>query len=398
MLETLERMPDDPILAVMSAYRADSDARKVDLGIGVYRDERGNTPILHCVHRAEQALLARETTKTYVGPTGNAAFNRAMEQQVFGAGHDALRAGRVCTIQSIGGSGALRLAAELIRAARPEAVLHVSAPSWANHVPLLSGAGVRLERYPYYDPSSGRVQFAAMLEALTALPAGSAVLLHASCHNPTGADLSESEWRALAELVQHRGLTPVIDMAYQGFAQSPEADAWPVRLFAAQVPELLVAVSCSKNFGLYRERTGVLHVVAPTEAGAASVLSHAVRIARRLYSMPADHGAAIVAEILASEALAAQWTHELTGMRERLTTLRARLAAALAAVCPRRDFGFVAAQRGMFSLLGLTSDEVRRLRSEHHIYMTDDSRCNLAGLRADNLDYFVRCIAQVAGA
>jgi len=395
MFEHLDRLPDDPILGLMGAFRADPDPRKVDLGVGVYRDAQGETPVLESVRRAEQAMLARQKTKAYVAPVGNAAFNQAMARLVLGADHPALRDGRVRTIQAPGGCGALRLGAELIRKASPESVVYVSTPTWANHVPLLGGSGLKLERYPYYDPATGGVQFDAMLEVLDRLPPRTVVLLHASCHNPTGADLSQDQWRAVLKLVRERKLLPFIDMAYQGLGTGVDEDAYAIRLFAAELPEVVVAVSCSKNFGLYRERTGVLQVVCETPANADAIQSQIVRIARSIYSMPPDHGAAIVQEILDDETLRNQWLTELAAMRDRINGLRAEVVRLLRQACPQRDFGFIAAQRGMFSLLGLDVEQVRALRERHHIYMTDDSRINIAGLRSENLEYFAQSVAQV---
>jgi aspartate aminotransferase len=395
MLERLERLPTDPILGLMALFRADTDPRKVDLGVGVYRDDRGETPILSCVHRAEQAILGRQTTKSYVAAAGNAGFNQAMARLVLGEGHPALAADRVRSIQAVGGCGALRLGAELFRLAQADTVVHVSTPTWANHVPLLSGCGLRLERYPYFDPATGGVKFDAMLDALDHLPARSIVLLHASCHNPTGADLSEGQWRELLGLFKRRSLLPFLDIAYQGLGSGIAADAFGVRLFCAELPEAAVAVSCSKNFGLYRERTGCLHVISETPTTGEAILSHLVRIARTLYSMPPDHGAAIVHEILGEETLREQWEGEIAGMRKRVTGLRHELVKQLAKHCPQRDFGFIAAQHGMFSFFGIDTLQVHALREQHHIYMMDDSRINIAGLRADNLEYFAQAVAQV---
>ena len=397
MFERLERAPDDPILGLMAAFRADTDPNKVDLGVGVFRDAKGNTPVLDCVRQAEQAVLARQTSKTYVAPAGNAAFNQAMEKLVFGAEHVVFTAERVRSIQGPGGCGALRLGAELVRLAAPQATVHVSTPTWANHVPLLTGTGLRLARYPYYEPARGAVNFGAMYQALEALPAGDVVLLHASCHNPTGADLSREQWQELVPLFRRRKLLPYIDMAYQGLGSGQDEDAFGIRLFAAELPELLVAVSGSKNFGLYRERVGVLHVVTDSAAVGVAALSHEVRVARGLYSMPPDHGAAIVNEILGNAALRDSWTRELRGMRERINGLRQQLVAQLRAACPARDFGCIAQQQGMFSLLGLNLEQVQRIRAQRHVYMTDDSRINIAGLREDNIEYFARSVAQVLG-
>jgi aspartate aminotransferase len=318
-----------------------------------------------------------------------------MERLVFGDAHPTLKAGRIRTIQAPGGCGALRVGAELIRLAMPEAVVHVSTPTWANHVPLLTGAGIKLERYAYYDGPTGGVNFSAMLEALERLPARSVVLLHGSCHNPTGADLSEGQWREVLALVSRRGLIPYIDMAYQGLGSGVAEDAFGARLFAAELPEVIVAVSCSKNFGLYRERTGALHIINQTPAAADAVLSQLVRIARTIYSMPPDHGAAIVHEILANDGLRGSWLDELGSMRTRIAGLRKDLVGRLAKAAPGREFSFIERQKGMFSYLGVTTEQVRALRERHHVYMTDDSRMNVAGLRAENIGYFADSVAQV---
>jgi len=396
MFERLDRVPDDPILGLMAAFRADTDPSKVDLGVGVFRDAHGDTPIIDSVRKAEKAVLERQKSKTYVAPAGNAAFNQAMEKLVFGNGHPLFAADRVRSIQGPGGCGALRLGAELVRLAAPQATIHVSTPTWANHVPLMTGTGLKLGRYPYYN-SEGSVDFSAMCQALEALPAGDVVLLHASCHNPTGADLSQQQWQELVPLFRRRNLLPYIDMAYQGLGTGLDEDAFSIRLFAAELPELLVAVSCSKNFGLYRERVGVLHMVTDKPTVGLAALSHEVRIARSLYSMPPDHGAAIVSEILGDPALREGWTRELGTMRERINGLRQQLVAQLRTACPARDFGFIARQKGLFSLLGLNVEQVKRIRAQCHVYMTDDSRINIAGLRDDNIGYFARSVAQVLG-
>ncbi len=395
MFERLELISADAILSLMAAFRADPDPRKVDLGVGVYRDERGETPIPAAVRTAESALLARQTTKTYVGPAGNLGFNAEVARLVLGAEHEALVTERVRAIQCPGGCGALRLGAELIHYASPDSVVHVSDPTWVNHVPLLSGSGLRLERYPYYDAATGGVRFAEMAAALERLPPRAVVLLHASCHNPTGADLSQGEWRELLSLVKRRQLLPFIDMAYQGLGEGLEADAFGLRLFTAELPEVLFAVSCSKNFGLYRERTGALGVVCDTAAQADAAMSQLVRLARGLWSMPPDHGAAIVHGVLTDAALRAQWLEELDTMRKRVQGLRREVVRALAEHCPRRDFSFIARHHGMFSLFGISTAQVRELRAQHHVYMVDDSRMNVAGLRRENLEYFARSVGAV---
>ncbi len=395
MLEHLDRLSPDPILGLMAAFRADTDPRKVDLGVGVYRDDRGDTPIMQAVREAEREVLERQTTKTYVAPAGNPAFNDAIGQLVLGDGHAAL-AGRLRAVQAPGGCGALRLGAELIRTAVPDAVVHVSTPTWANHVPLLSNCGLKLERYPYFDATTGGVAFEAMMGALDALPARSVVLLHASCHNPTGADLEDGQWREVLSVMRRRSLLPFIDIAYQGLGRGLAEDAFAARLMCAELPEALVAVSSSKNFGLYRERVGALLTLSETGAAADAALSQLVRIARGLYSMPPDHGAAIVARILGS-GLRGQWEQELASMRERIAQLRAETVRALAGTCARRDFSHIVRQRGMFSYLGIDKETVHRLREQHHVYMTDDSRINIAGLRHENIPYFAEAVARAVG-
>ena len=398
MFERLDRLPPDPILGLMAAFRADSDPRKVDLGVGVYRNDQGDTPVLQAVRKAEQAVLARQPTKSYVAAAGNPGFNQSMERLVLGDDHPALKGGRVRTIQAPGGCGALRLGAELIRVASPESVVHVSTPTWANHIPLLSGCGLKLERYPYFDITTGGVKFDSMWATLERLPQRSVVLLHASCHNPTGADLNESQWRELLSLFKRRNLLPFIDMAYQGLGTGVVEDAFGVRLFCAELPEVTVAVSCSKNFGLYRERTGSLHVISETTPAADAVLTQLVRIARSIYSMPPDHGAAIAHEILDNSALREVWVDEVATMRKRIQGLRHDAVLQLSQTCPQRDFSFIESQRGMFSYLGITVDQVRALQTQHHVYMTDDSRVNIAGLRRENIEYFAQAVGRVLAA
>jgi aspartate aminotransferase len=395
MFERLELITADTILSLMAAFRADTDPHKVDLGVGVYRDDHGETPVPAAVRAAERALIESQVNKTPVGPAGNPGFNQEMARLVLGGEHSSLTAGRVRLIQTPGGCGALRLGAELIRYASQDSVVHVSTPTWVNHVPLLSGSGLKLERYPYYDASRGGVLFSGMLAAFERLPPRAVVLLHASCHNPTGADLSQSEWRELLALVKRRQLLPFIDMAYQGLGEGLDADAFGLRLFSAELPEVMFAVSCSKNFGLYRERAGALGIVCASPAEADAAMSQLVRLARGLWSMPPDHGAAIVHGVLRDAKLRAQWVAEVDAMRERVQGLRREVVRQLAAHCPSRDFSFIARQHGMFSLFGITTEQVRELRARQHIYMVDDSRMNVAGLRRENLEYFARSVAAV---
>lgn len=351
--------------------------------------------MLQAVREAERLLLEEEQTKDYLGPSGNEQFNAAVTALVLGQDHPALRDGRLCTIQAPGGCGALRIGAELLAAARAHTPIHISDPSWANHVPLLAGANLRLGQYPYYDAASGAVKFDAMLERIRMLPAGDVVLLHGCCHNPTGAELSLGQWQALTDLFVQRSLVPFIDMAYQGLGEDLHLDAAGARLLARSVPDALIAVSASKNFGLYRERVGALIVIAREGRQVEAAATHLRKIARGLYSMPPDHGAAIVARILGDRRLDALWREELLRMRERISWLRLALAAALRKTCQQRDFSAIARQRGLFSMLDLTPAAVARLREDHHIYMAGNGRVNIGGLRHDNIDYVARAVATV---
>ena len=400
MFETLEPQVPDALLGVMAAFAADTDASKVDLGVGVYRDASGITPVMAAVRAAEIRWLARQTSKVYVGAGGNRPFAACVEELVLGTEHPARKAGRVATLQTPGGCGALRLAAELVQRARPGTRIALSDPTWANHVPLTTGAGLKVVTYPYYDAVRARVLVEPMLAALEGLPAGAVVLLQASCHNPTGADLAAGEWQAVAALFERRGLVPLLDLAYQGLGDGPEADVAPVRALATRLPEVLVAVSCSKNFGLYRERVGAVMLVAASAAGAAIGMGHLQALARRIWSMPPDHGAAIVAEIAGDAALRADWARELEAMRVRVASLRGELAAALRATsqnaADRNRFDFIATQRGMFSLLGLPPAAVAALREQHHVYLAPDSRINVAGLPTTAIERVARAIRAVA--
>lgn len=393
MFQQLKQLNPDSILGLMAKYRADSSPLKVDLGVGVYRDPSGNTPVLACVRRAEQEVLAGQSTKSYVAAAGRPEFNSAVEELILGTAHAARRDRRARTVQTPGGCGALRVGAELIRAASPAVTVHVSDPTWGNHTPLLGSSGLRLERYPYYDAAAHRLQIDAMLERLDRSAEGDVVLIHACCHNPTGADLDPSQWQAVVDLLKRRRLVPFLDLAYQGFAVDLDTDAAGLRLVTEQVPEALIAVSFSKNLGLYRERVGALIVIGENENRADAVLSHMLQIARSIYSMPPDHGAAIAAHIFANPTLRGEWIVELGQMRSRITDMRALLARQLRSATGTETFDFIRTQRGMFSLLGVSAAAVDRLREKHHIYMTQDSRMNLAGIMPDNVDYVAEAIA-----
>jgi aspartate/tyrosine/aromatic aminotransferase len=384
----------DSILGLMARYRADPSAHKVDLGVGVFRDLAGNTPVLDCVRRAEREVLAAQTTKSYVGAAGREEFNSSVEALVLGADHTARRDRRTRTVQTPGGCGALRVGAELIRAAVPAATVHVSDPTWGNHIPLLGSSGLRLDKYPYYDAPAHQLRFDAMMEHINQAPSGDVILIHGCCHNPTGADLSLTQWETLAQVLQQRRLLPFLDLAYQGFGTGLEADAAGVRLVAAHVPEALIAVSYSKNLGLYRERVGALISIGATEERANAMLSHVLQIARSIYSMPPDHGAAIAAHIFGNAALSADWMRELDAMRVRMAEMRNLLADELRLATGDKSFDFIRAQRGMFSLLGVSGAAVDRLRDEHHIYMLGDSRMNVAGIMPHNAAYVANAVAK----
>jgi len=395
LFQHLDRLNPDAILGLMAKFRADTFSQKVDLGVGVYRDLSGNTPILECVRRAEQIVLASQSTKSYVDAAGREEFNSAVEEMVLGATHAARRGRRARTVQAPGGCGALRVGAELIRAASPTATVHVSDPTWGNHTPLLGSSGLKLVRYPYYDAKTHELQFDAMLERLELAREGDVILVHACCHNPSGADLAASQWRVLGELLERRRLTPFLDLAYQGFGVDLDADVAGVRLLADMLPETLIAVSHSKNLGLYRERVGALIVIGENESRADAILSHMLQIARGIYSMPPDHGAAIAACIFADPHLRQSWVAELASMRDRIQDMRKLLATHLRAVTHDDSFDFIEAQHGMFSLLGVSGEAVEALRDKHHIYMTADSRMNLAGLMPHNVAYVAESIAAV---
>jgi aspartate aminotransferase len=395
LFQHLVRLKDDAILGLMAAFRADPAAEKVDLGVGVFRDLSGSTPVLDCVRRAELAVLAAETTKSYVAAAGRAEFNEAVGDLVLGPSRGAGEQARVRIIQAPGGCGALRLGAELIRAAAPSATVHVSDPTWGNHAPLLGSSGLRLEAYPYYDVTAHRLRFDAMLEKLNLAAPGDVVLLHACCHNPTGADLAVDHWRSLIEVLRRRRLLPFLDLAYQGFGTGLETDVAGVRLVTESLPESLVAVSFSKNLGVYRERLGALIAVGESDSRAEAMKSHILQIARGMYSMPPDHGAALAAHIFAHPPLRASWKEELDGMRTRIEAMRKLLSTHLRRTTRCAEFDFLEGQHGMFSQLGCSSEAVARLREKYHIYMVGDSRMNLAGVTPHNVEYLAESIASV---
>jgi aspartate aminotransferase len=397
VFEQLKAIPPDPILGIISAYAADLNPKKIDLGIGVYRDENGDTPILGSVAEAEKILLSTQTTKTYLGPPGVVGFNTAISELLYGADSDALREGRIRTIQAPGGTGALRVAADLINYSMPETELWVCDPTWANHNALFKAAGVKIHSYPYFDADNSSLNFDAMIDALNQRGAGDVVLFHACCHNPCGVSPNPEQWQVIADTAAERGFTPMVDIAYMGFESSIEEDCLSVRLFAEQCPELIVASSCSKNFAMYRERVGAISIVASSPEKAAAVESVINNITRANYSMPPTHGPAVVDIILHSAELKEQWVSEVADMRNRINGLRKTMSEKIAASGIQRDFSFLSRQSGMFSFMGLPVEHVHRLRDEFSIYMVNSSRVNVASFNNANMDYFVESLATVLG-
>ena len=375
----------DGLLALIGAYRADPRPSKLDLGVGVYRDERGRTPVFRAVKAAERLLVEQQQTKSYLGPEGDVAFLERLRPLVFGERAQA----DIFGVQTPGGTGALRLAAELLAAGRPGARLFIGDPTWPNHPQIFEPAGIELVRYGYFDIVSQTVRFDAMMEALATGFAGDAVLLQACCHNPTGADLSADQWDALAGLIETRGLTPVIDLAYQGLGSGLEADAGGMRRVLEAVPEALVAYSCDKNFGLYRERTGALFALTRAPANLANAASNILALARANWSMPPDHGAAIVRVILEDARLTELWTTELEAMRRRLVAVRMMLSNGTPSlVAVRKHYG-------MFVCPSLTPIQVNALRDQHAVYCAGSGRINLAGLTTETIPDFVRAYEAV---
>lgn len=390
MFESLQAASADAILGLIAEYRDDPRPQKIDLGVGVYRTAEGDTPVLKVVKRAEQILIDTQDSKAYIGTAGAADFNSAMQSLIFGA---ASPDDRLATLQTPGGSGSLRVAAGMILRSSPNASVWVSDPTWANHVPLLGGAGVKLKPFPYYDTKNHVIKIDEMLAALRAAPAGDVVLLHACCHNPSGLDPSVEDWQAIADIIVERKLIPFIDSAYQGFGEDLDRDAYPIRLLAERVPEMMVANSCSKNFGLYRDRVGTLSLLAADRATRDVVNSQVNNLVRTIYSVPPDHGAAVVSLILNNKDLHDEWIIELAQMRERLRDMRVRLNDALIEKTPDRDFSHLLRATGMFCFLGITTAEVLRLKKDFGIYMVDSSRINVAGITTKNVNYLAESIA-----
>ena len=390
----IPRVPGDPILGLMDLYRADPNPAKLDLGVGVYKDAQGLTPIPRAVKLAEQRLVDSEQTKSYIGGHGDAQFGALLLRQVLGSRAIALGEQRAGCTQAPGGTGSLRLAGEFIAKCLPGRSIWLSDPTWPIHETLFAAAGLRVQHYPYVG-ADNRLDVDSMLAALQQVPAGDVVLLHACCHNPTGFDLNHDDWLRVLEVVRARELLPLFDFAYQGFGDGLEEDAWAVRLFAETLPEMLITSSCSKNFGLYRERTGALIAVTSDAERLLDVRSQLASLARNLWSTPPAHGAAVVATILADEPLRQIWQDEVERMRRRIASLRGGLVEALMPYGLAERFAHIAQQRGMFSYTGLTAEQVRRLRAEDSVYLVESGRANVAGLDAERLDALAKAIARV---
>ena len=398
LFSSVEMAPRDPILGLNEQFAADPNPNKVNLGVGVYYDENGKLPLLKCVAAAEQQLVEAAKPRGYLPIDGIAAYDQAVQGLVFGADSAVVRDKRVATVQALGGTGGLKVGADFLRQLRPQARVLISAPSWENHRALFTRAGFEVGEYPYYSAAlrdAGGIDFAGMKAALQAAPAGTVVVLHACCHNPTGYDLTPAQWDEVVALVRARGLVPFLDMAYQGFGAGLAEDGAAVAKFIASGMDFFVSTSFSKSFSLYGERVGALSVVCSSAEEASRVLSQLKIAIRTNYSNPPIHGAQIVATVLSTPALRAQWEQELAGMRARIKTMRTELVARLAAAGVRQDMGFIARQQGMFSYSGLTAAQMQRLRSEFGVYGVDSGRICVAALNAKNIDAVVAAIAKV---
>ena len=395
ILAGVQMAPKDPILGVTETFNADKNPGKVNLGVGVYYDDNGKVPLLECVRLAEVQLTEKSSPRSYLPIDGLPAYDKAVRELVFGADSRAVKENRVVTVQALGGTGALKIGADFLRRLTPQAQIWISDPSWENHRALFESAGFTVNTYPYYDAASHGINFEAMISTMKTLPAGSIVVLHACCHNPTGVDLTDDQWTAVIDAVISRGLIPFVDIAYQGFGDGIDADGKVVRRFADAGGPVFVSNSFSKSFSLYGERVGALSVVASSSDEAARVLSQIKRTIRTNYSNPPTHGGQIVATVLASPELRATWERELGQMRERIREMRKQFVEKIRGRTPGVDFNFVKRQRGMFSYSGLSKEAVTRLREEYSVYAIDTGRICVAALNSRNLDHVVDAMANV---
>jgi len=395
MFDELQMAPPDPILGLTEAFKKDPNPGKINLGVGVYIDESGKTPIFATVKKAEALMLEREQSKSYLPMTGLPDFAAAVGEMVFGPSHEILRSRRAATAQTPGGTAALRVAGDFLKKIRPGAKLWVSDPTWANHLGVFTAAGFEIAKYPYYDAAGRSLDFAGMSAALAAVPPGDVVLLHGCCHNPTGVDPSPEQWAKIALLAAERKFLPLVDFAYQGFGDGLDEDAVGVRTLCAKVPELLIASSFSKNFGLYNERVGGLTVVAASAPAVEKAMSHLKLAIRQNYSNPPSHGGSIVATIWKDAVLRTEWEKELAVVRARIHEMRRLFAQTLKAKGVKRDFSFIVGQKGMFSFSGLGKEQVDALREKYAIYIVGDGRINVAGMTRGNMDRLTSAVAEV---
>ena len=395
VFSAIEMAPRDPILGITEAFNADTNPAKINLGVGVYYDDNGKVPLLSCVDKAETILIAQHAPRTYLPIEGLAAYDKAVQELVFGADSAVIQEKRAVTVQALGGTGALKIGADFLKRFSPSSDVYISDPSWENHRALFESAGFEVVSYPYYDAKTHGVNFEGMLSALNSYEAGTVVVLHACCHNPTGVDLTVDQWKQVVEVVKARALVPFLDIAYQGFGDGIDADAAAVRLFAQSELNVFVSSSFSKSFSLYGERVGALSIITGSKEEAARVLSQLKRVIRTNYSNPPTHGGSVVAAVLASADLRATWETELAEMRDRIRAMRNGLVERLKASGVDRDFSFVNAQRGMFSYSGLTAPQVDRLREEFGIYAVSTGRICVAALNTRNLDAVANAIAHV---
>ncbi len=397
LLASAQMAPKDPILGVTETFNADQNPNKVNLGVGIYYDDSGKVPLLECVRQAEIQLAEKGAPRSYLPIDGLPAYDRAVRDLVFGADSTAVKENRVITVQTLGGTGGLKIGADFLRRLLPQSQVWISDPSWENHRALFENAGFMVNAYPYYDAISHGINFSGMIKSLKAIPAGSIVVLHACCHNPTGVDLSAAQWTEVIDAVVSGGLMPFVDIAYQGFDDGIEPDGEVVRRFAQALCPVFVSNSFSKSFSLYGERVGALSVVAGDSAEAARVLSQLKRTVRTNYSNPPTHGGQIVATVLTNPELRALWEKELAQMRERIREMRRQFVEKLRMRLPQLDFGFVTKQRGMFSYSGLSKTAVERLRNEFSVYAIDTGRICVAALNSRNVDHVTAAIAKVFG-
>ncbi|MBI4191697.1 MAG: aspartate/tyrosine/aromatic aminotransferase [Betaproteobacteria bacterium] len=395
LLAAVEMAPRDPILGVTEAFNADTNPNKLNLGVGVYYDDDNKVPVLESVRRAEQKLAETPLPRSYLPIDGLQAYNRAVQNLLFGAENDAVRDGRIVTVQTLGGTGGLKVGADFLRRLNAKAEIWISDPSWENHRAIFEYAAFTVNAYPYYDAPTHGINFDAMIGALEKLPAGAITVLHACCHNPTGVDLSPPQWERVMEIVSARRLVPFLDIAYQGFAENLDADATVVRRFTQACPVVFVSSSFSKSLSLYGERVGALSIVTESKDEAARTLSQLKRVIRSNYSNPPTHGGQTATMVLTTPELRVLWESELGNMRDRIKTVRHRLVEKIRAVRADFDFSFVIRQRGMFSYSGLTREQVQRLRSEYSVYAIDSGRICVAALNSRNIDYAARAIASV---